>query len=71
MNTILICNTRKILKVYEKGNQNLRKFLENGWLVPDKNPCFYIYSQKMGDHLQTGIVAGVPVEDYALGVIKR
>ncbi|CAN0178298.1 unnamed protein product [Pylaiella littoralis] len=59
------------VQVYEKGSQNLRKFLENGWLVPDKNPCFYIYSQRMGDHLQTGVVAGVPVEDYALGVIKR
>lgn len=53
------------------GNKNLRKFMENGWLVPDKTPCFYVYSQKMGDHIQTGIVAGVPVEDYALGVIKR
>ncbi|CAM9572596.1 unnamed protein product [Scytosiphon promiscuus] len=57
--------------VYERGRQNLRKFLENGWLVPDKTPCFYVYSQKMGDHLQTGIVAGVPVEDYAMGIIKR
>lgn len=59
------------VQVYEMGNLNLRKFLENGWLVPDKTPCFYVYSQKMGDHLQTGVVAGVPVEDYALGVIKR
>ncbi|CAB1100002.1 unnamed protein product [Ectocarpus sp. CCAP 1310/34] len=59
------------VQVYERGKQNLKKFLENGWLVPDKTPCFYIYAQKMGEHLQTGIVAGVPVEDYALGVIKR
>lgn len=45
--------------------------MENGWLGQDGTPCFYIYSQKMGDHLQKGVVAGVAVEDYALGVIKR
>ncbi|CAN0078260.1 unnamed protein product [Ascophyllum nodosum] len=59
------------VQVYEMGNLNLRRFMENGWLVPDKTPCFYIYSQKMGDHLQVGVCAGVPVEEYAMGIIKR
>lgn len=45
--------------------------MECGWLVPDKTPCFYVYSQKMGVHVQVGVVAGVAVEEYALGIMKR
>lgn len=62
---------QRLRQVYETGSRNLEGFIERGWLEQDETPCFYIYSQRMGDHVQTGVVAGVAVEDYALGIIKR
>ncbi|KAG5178406.1 hypothetical protein JKP88DRAFT_201642 [Tribonema minus] len=57
--------------VYEKGRENLQEFIGAGWLRRDATPCLYIYAQIMGDHVQHGICAGVPVEEYAMGLIKR
>jgi uncharacterized protein (DUF1015 family) len=33
--------------------------LQNGWLVPDPRDAFYLYRQRMGDHVQTGVVGAV------------
>jgi uncharacterized protein (DUF1015 family) len=59
------------VEVYEQGRRNLQEFIANGWLQQDATPCLYVYAQIMGSHVQHGICAGVPVEDYALGRIKR
>mmetsp|Transcript_4848 Transcript_4848/g.7282 ORF Transcript_4848/g.7282 Transcript_4848/m.7282 type:complete len:432 (-) Transcript_4848:307-1602(-) len=59
------------VQVYEKGASNLKEFIAQGTLVQDETPCFYIYAQKMGEHIQYGICCGVYVEDYATGLIKR
>lgn len=65
-------------KVYEQGRVNYRKFRDNGWLVQDQKPCFYIYKQIMplkgkrgGKHVQTGLVAVASAEDYDKDVIKK
>jgi uncharacterized protein (DUF1015 family) len=57
--------------VYRKAAENFNSFKENGWLIKDRTPSFYVYSQKMGDHLQTGIVGCVSVEDYYNNVIRK
>jgi len=57
-------------KVYKKGAENLKKFIDKQILIQDEKPCFYIYQLIMGEHKQTGIVAGVSVEDYNNGIIK-
>lgn len=56
--------------VYAKAKENLQKMMESGTLIREEKPCFYLYSQQMGDHLQYGIVAGCHVEDYENGLIK-
>eukprot|EP00792_Barthelona_sp_PAP020_P004260 TRINITY_DN2001_c0_g1_i1.p2 TRINITY_DN2001_c0_g1~~TRINITY_DN2001_c0_g1_i1.p2 ORF type:complete len:414 (+),score=167.26 TRINITY_DN2001_c0_g1_i1:51-1292(+) len=56
--------------VYETGKQMLNNFVENGFLVQQNTPCLFIYSQKMGEHVQYGIVAGASVEEYGNGTIK-
>lgn len=56
--------------VYQKGADNLRKFVESGWLIQDK-PCFYVYAQQMGEHYQIGLVAGASVDDYDSDRIKK
>jgi len=57
--------------LYEHGYKNLKKFISEGILVQDENPCFYIYQIKMGDHTQTGIMAAVSIEEYNKGIIKK
>lgn len=58
-------------QVYEQGKINYRKFLKNGWLFQEDQPCFYIYKQVMGGHQQIGLVAVASAEDYDQDVIKK
>ncbi len=57
--------------VYQKGRENLQKFIMRGWLLKDAEPAFYAYRQKMGEHVQLGLVAGASVDEYDEGLIKR
>jgi uncharacterized protein (DUF1015 family) len=57
--------------VYARGAHNLRLFCEEGWLRPDAVPGFRLYRQKMGEHVQTGVVACAAVDGYRDGRIKR
>jgi uncharacterized protein (DUF1015 family) len=56
--------------VYKKGAENLRKFIEKGYLLKDEKPSLYIYRQVMGDHAQNGIVCLSSVKEYEEGKIK-
>ena len=58
-------------RVYAKATENFRRFINEGVLVPDKEEHIYVYRQKMGDHVQTGFVAGASVEDYEKNIIKK
>ncbi len=56
--------------VYNMAKINLEKFINDGILIREKEPSIYLYSQKMDDHVQYGIVATCHVEDYENGKIK-
>jgi uncharacterized protein (DUF1015 family) len=58
-------------KVYLKGAENLKKLIENRNIVRSETPCFYVYRQKMGNIIQTGLVAGASVEEYNKNLIKK
>lgn len=58
-------------EVYRKGTENLRRFIEHGWLRQDPEPLFYAYRQTMGAYTQLGLVAGASVEEYDQGLIKK
>ncbi|MGI6394893.1 MAG: DUF1015 domain-containing protein [bacterium] len=58
-------------QVYQQGKNSLNKFIENGWLVPDKEATIYLYKQKMGDHEQTGFVGCVSADEYNKDLIKK
>lgn len=58
-------------EVYELGAENLRRFERNRWLVKDAEPAFYVYQQKMGPHVQCGLVAAASVDEYDRGLIKK
>ncbi|HME90809.1 MAG TPA: DUF1015 family protein, partial [Myxococcaceae bacterium] len=58
-------------RVYELGRENLRLFEQRGWLSRDTAPSFYVYRQRMGDHVQSGLVAVASLDEYDRGLIKR
>lgn len=58
-------------KVYDRAVENFKAFRNNGWLVQDDTEHYYIYAQRMGDHVQHGIVIAANVGDYLDGVIKK
>jgi len=57
--------------VYEAGKENLQRFIREGVMVQDDTEYYYVYRQKMGAIVQTGLVACASVDDYQGGVIKK
>jgi uncharacterized protein (DUF1015 family) len=58
-------------RVYRKGKENLQRLMRDGILEQDATPCFYVYSQTMGDHNQYGIVGCASVSEYMDDTIKK
>ncbi len=58
-------------RVYATGAANLRRLREEGVLFRDERPCYYLYRQRMGEHVQTGIVACASVEEYEQDKIRK
>jgi uncharacterized protein (DUF1015 family) len=58
-------------EVYAKGAENLHRLQEEGVLVREAAPAFYLYRQRMGDHVQTGLVAGASIDEYESDRIKK
>jgi uncharacterized protein (DUF1015 family) len=58
-------------EVYEQGKKNLDWFMHEKHLIQEQKPCYYIYRQIMGFHMQTGLVACASVDDYQKEIIKK
>ncbi len=58
-------------KVYDRAVANFHNFMDQGWLVKDDKPHYYIYSQTMDGRTQYGIVLAAWVDDYMSGRIKK
>ncbi|MFW6369305.1 MAG: DUF1015 domain-containing protein [Myxococcota bacterium] len=58
-------------EVYQRGRENMLRFKKEGVLTADPKPCFYLYRQKMGEHVQTGLVAAASVDEYQKDLIKK
>ncbi len=58
-------------KVYGKAVDNFNAFQQNGWLVQDEKPRYYIYAQTMDGRTQYGFVVAANVDDYMEGRIKK
>jgi uncharacterized protein (DUF1015 family) len=57
--------------VYQRGAENFTKMINQGVLVRDEQPCYYVYELTMGDHLQTGIAAAASIEAYDKNIIRK
>ena len=58
-------------KVHEKAAENFKMFQDKGWLVQDKEDCYYVYAQTMNGKTQYGLVVGAYVPDYMEGNIEK
>ena len=58
-------------QIYERARDNLQKFITKGYLVQDKEARVYVYAQKMGAHIQYGLMALSNIDDYEAGRIKK
>lgn len=57
--------------VYAQAAANLARLEQDGCLVQEKQPCFYIYKQTLGARSQTGIAGLASIDAYLNGQIKR
>ena len=59
------------LGIHIAARNSLERLIKEGFLVQEEKPCFYVYSQKQGDHIQYGIVGCVSLAEYEAGQIKK
>jgi uncharacterized protein (DUF1015 family) len=59
------------LRIYRKAKENLEALLRNRILFREEDEAFYLYRQRMGARVQTGIVGGVSIGEYRSGRIRR
>ena len=57
--------------VYEKARENFLALQKSGALIRETEPCLYLYQQRMGAHVQTGLAAVCHIEDYERDIIKK
>ena len=57
--------------VFERARQNLESFIQEGLLVKDPEPAFYVYQLAAQSHTQTGLVGCVAIDDYESGHVKK
>jgi uncharacterized protein (DUF1015 family) len=58
-------------EVYAGGKAALAGLVERGALQDDGERALYLYQQRWGEHVQTGVVCCAHIEDYVEGRIKR
>jgi uncharacterized protein (DUF1015 family) len=57
--------------VYAKAAENLQLFRDNGVLIREEKPAFYIYELVMNKRSQTGLVCTSSIDDYENDIIKK
>ena len=58
-------------RVYAKAAENFKRLCNTAPLTLDTENHLYIYSLRMGNHLQTGIIGAASTEDYDNNIIKK
>ena len=58
-------------KVYARSAANWQNMVNDGVMVQDDRPAFYIYRLTMNGHQQFGLAAGCSVQEYVDGDIKK
>jgi uncharacterized protein (DUF1015 family) len=57
--------------VYATARAAFQRLQAEGVLLREAAPSVYVYQLRMGQHVQTGLIAGCHIEDYENDVIKK
>lgn len=57
--------------VYAKAAENLQQLVNDGVLMREEGPRYYVYRLTMGDHVQIGLVAAASVKHYDTNRIRK
>ena len=57
--------------VYAMGASNFDKMKQQGVLMRDEQPCYYLYELTMNGHVQTGIAVAASVKAYDEDIIRK
>jgi len=57
--------------VYDKSAENMQKMLQEGILIREEKPCYYVYRLIMDGHSQVGLVAVASVADYDINRVRK
>lgn len=57
--------------VYQCGKKNFLDFIKSGRMIQDDKDCYYVYRLTWRNVDQTGLVAGISIEDYENDIIKK
>ncbi len=57
--------------VYATAARNLGRMMNEGILTRDAAPSFYVYQQKLGDHVQAGVMGAASADEYLADKIKK
>lgn len=66
----IFCSDDQILDSYNVAKNLLYRYLSDGLFVRENKRCYYIYELTMNDHVQTGVVGCVSIDDYINGVVR-
>jgi uncharacterized protein (DUF1015 family) len=58
-------------RIYTRAKDNLERMIRQRNLFQEESASFYLYRQRIGERVQTGIVACVSIAEYETGRIKR
>lgn len=58
-------------QVYDQALVNLNRFVQEGTLIQDQQPAYFIYRLEMNGRGQTGLLCASSVKDYNEGRIKK
>ncbi len=58
-------------RVYAQGVSTLRRLIAEGVFIREARAAYYVYQQRMGDHVQAGLVCAASCDEYEKGLIKR
>lgn len=54
-----------------KSREKFKAFVQQGYLIQDSKPCFYIYKIVKPDFVHKGVIAAIASEEYHHGKIRR
>jgi uncharacterized protein (DUF1015 family) len=56
---------------FEQARQNLRRLIDEGIFISEKEASLYVYRLRTGAHQQTGVVACCSLDEYEQGLIRK